>query len=93
MSYQEMADIYRGTDRNRYEMCVREQGQIFSADGRADIAGLGQSVVAGNVSDIDAVIAAICTGPNWDGLDEDAALLSAVQAVWPGVAAALYPAE
>lgn len=92
MSYQDMNDLYRGPDRGRYEMCVREQGAIFSADGRPDIAALGRSVVGGNLQDIDAVIAAVCSGPDWDSLDDDLTLLSAVQSVWPTVAASLYPA-
>ena len=90
MSYSEMSDNYRGPDRNRYEMCVREQGAIFAADGRPDIAALGASVVAGEIGSIDAVIANICSGTNWDQLDEDPGLLAAVQAGWPTVAAALY---
>jgi len=94
VTYQDMASRYRSVDeRNRYEMAVREQGQIFAFDGRPDIAALGAAVVAGKPSDIDAVIAAICVGPNSDFLDEDGALLAAVQAVWPTVAAALYPQE
>lgn len=92
MSYAEQNDLYRnGAERGRYEMCVREQGYIFSADGRADIAALGHGVVAGNGQDIDALIGAICTGPNWATLNEDPALLAAVQAAWPTVAAARYP--
>jgi hypothetical protein len=91
MSYQDMSDTYRGPQRGRMEACVREQGGIFVADGRPDIAALGAGVVAGKAQDIDAVIGAACTGPNWDQLDEDAGLLAAVQAAWPTVAAALYP--
>lgn len=94
MSYQEQSDQYRsGADRGRYEMCVREQGLIFSADGRPDIASLGRGVTAGNLTDIDAVIAAVNVGPNWDQLDDDSGLLAAVQGVWPSVAAARYPTE
>ena len=91
MSYQEQNDLYRGADRGRYEMCIREQGLIFTADGRPDIAELGRSVTAGSLTDIDAVIAAICVGPNSAQLGDDGPLLSAVQAVWPTVAAARYP--
>lgn len=94
MSYQEQSDLYRNVaERGRMEMAVREQGYIFSADGRPDIAALGMGVAAGNLTDIDAVVAAICTGPNSGELGDDAALLSAVQSVWPTVAAARYPAE
>jgi hypothetical protein len=93
MSYQEQNDLYRdGAQRGRMEMCAREQGYIFTADGRADIAALGRGVVAGDMTDIDAVIAAVCTGPNSASLGEDPALLAAVQSVWPTVAAARYPA-
>lgn len=92
MSYQEQSDNYRDqAQRGRYEMCIRQQGFIFTADGRPDIAALGRGVVAGNWPDIDAVIAAICTGPNSAELGEDGPLLAAVQAVWPTVAAARYP--
>lgn len=92
MSYQEQSEAYRDIEaRGRYEMAVREQGYIFSADERADIKALGMSVVSGDVQDIDAVIAAICTGPGWDSLADDQALLSAVQSVWPTVAAATHP--
>jgi len=94
MSYQEMSDRYRDmVQRGRYEAAVREQGQIFAFDGRPDIASLGQEVVAGNMAEIDAVIAAITHGPNSATLDEDGALLAAVQAVWPTVAAALHPVQ
>lgn len=90
MSYNEMSDNYRGNDRGRYEACVRQQGLIYTADGRPDIAKLGSQVTAGSYVDIDAVIAAACFGPNWNTLDSDAALLSAIQAAWPTVAAALH---
>lgn len=93
MDYQTMAENYRSEMfRPRAEMCVRQQGYIFSADGRPDIAALGMGVVAGDWADIDAVIAAVCTGPNADSLAEDEALLSSVQTVWPTVAAATHPA-
>jgi uncharacterized membrane protein len=92
MSYQEQNDLYRNTaERGRMEMATREQAYIFTADGRADIAALGRGVVAGDYTDIDAVIAAVCTGPNSAILGEDPALLAAVQGVWPTVAAARYP--
>ena len=92
MGYQEDSDLYRDTGfRNRAEMCIREQGYVYSADGRADIASLGRGVVAGNLIDIDAVLAAVVTAPGNENLDQDAALLAATQAVWPTVAAARYP--
>lgn len=91
MSYQDQSDLYRGTDRGRYEMCVREQGLIYANDGRPDIAALGRGVTGGDVDDIDAMIAAVCVGPNWAELGEDQGLLSATQAAWPAVAAARYP--
>lgn len=78
--------------RDRAHMCSREQGYIYSADGRADIAALGHGVVAGNWVDIDAIIAAVVTAPGNENLTDDGALLAAVQAVWPTVAAARYPA-
>jgi len=91
MTYQEQSDLYRGEQRNRMDIATREQGYIFAADGRPDIAALGRGVVGGDMQDIDAVIAAVSVSPSWDQLDDDAALLAAVQGVWPTVAAARYP--
>lgn len=92
MSYQDSNEQYRDMgQRGRYEMCAREQGYVFAADGRPDIAALGRGVVAGNMTDLDALIAGVVVGPNGDQLDDDAALLSAMQAIWPTVAAARYP--
>lgn len=90
-SYQEQSDLYRGSDRARYEACIREQALIFVFDGRADIAALGAAIVGGSLQDVDAVIAGICFGPNSADLGQDPALLSAVQAVFPTVAAARFP--
>ena len=36
---------------------------------------------------------AVITGPNFATIGEDAALLAAVQAAWPSVAAALHPQD
>ena len=95
MGYAEDAALFYADQefRQRASMCVREQGYVFSADGRPDIAALGRSVVAGNSSDIDAVIAAVVTAPPDDDLTDDGVLLGKVQAVWPAVAAALYPQD
>lgn len=92
MSYQAQSDLYRGAQRNRFDIAVREQGYTFAADGRPDIAALGRGVTGGDLQDIDAVIAAICVSPNWATIGEsDPDLLAAVQGVWPTVAAARYP--
>ncbi len=92
MSYADQDAIYRDSaQRGRFEMCIRQQGYIYTADGRPDIASLGMGVVAGDMTDMDAVIAAIVTGPNSAELADDGPLLAAVQAVWPTVAAARYP--
>jgi len=92
MTYAEDAARYRdGEFRDRASMCIREQGYIFAGDGRPDIAALGRGVVGGESVDIDAVLASVVT--NGDNLDEDQGLLSAVQMVWPTVAAALYGDE
>lgn len=92
MSYQEQADLYRGPQRNRMDIAVREQGAIFAADGRPDIAALGQGIVGGNLQDIDAVMANVCVSPSWSEIaDDDAALTGAIQSVFPTVAAARYP--
>ena len=94
MSYADMAALYANPEqRARIDMCTREQGAIFTNDGRPDIAALGRDTVAGYTNALDAVAAAVITGPNGAGLDDDPALLSAVQAVWPTVAAALHPQE
>lgn len=92
MTYQQDSELYRDLNqRNRAEMCIREQAYIFSGNSDPAIAALGQGVVAGNATDIDAVYAAICTAPGVGDLSDDAVLLSATQAVWPTVAAARYP--
>lgn len=92
MSYQDQSDQFRSQEfRARAEMCAREQGYVFSADGRPDIAALGRGVVAGEWTDIDAVLASVATAPGAGDLSDDLALLAQVQAVWPTVAAARYP--
>ena len=92
MGYAEDSATYKDNDfRSRAEMCIREQGYVFSADGRADIASLGQGVVAGDWTDIEAVMAAVVTAPGAGDLTDDQALLSQTQTVWPTVAAARYP--
>lgn len=89
MSYQQMFETYSG-DTGRMQMCVRQQALIYAADGRPDIRSLADAVVAGRMEDVFAVIAAACVGPNWSSLDDDQALLAAVQGAWPVVAAARY---
>ena len=92
MSYAEQAAMFNNpTERARIDMCTREQGQIYVNDGRSDIAALGRDVVAGYTGALDSVSAAVITGPNFPTIGEDPALLAAVQAVWPTVAAALHP--
>lgn len=92
MTYQDQATLYLSPGfRSRGSMCCKEQGLIFAADGRADIAALGRGVVAGNAQDIDSILSAVVTYPGAGDLNDDAALLGAVQYVWPTVAAARYP--
>lgn len=92
MTYQAMSDTYNNQEfRTRCAMCVREQGFVFTADGRPDIAALGRGVVAGKWTDIDAVLAAAVTAPGAGDLLDDGPLLAQVQTVWPTVAAARYP--
>jgi hypothetical protein len=93
MAYQDMSDNYRDPAyRNRAEMCIKEQGVIYTNDGRPEIKALGQGVVAGNWVDIDAIMSAVSVGPNSEtSVTDDGALLGAVQTVWPTVAAARYP--
>lgn len=95
MTYQEQSDRYRATDeRGRYEMCIREQAHLtFSHDPVPANQALAGSVIRGTTADIDALIAAICVGPNSATLDDDAALLGAVQTAWPVTAAAIALAE
>jgi hypothetical protein len=90
VTYQEQSDRYRDPDgRGRYEMCIREQAHsTFASSEDAGERALADSVIRGNHGDIDALIAAICVGPNSDTLDDDAALLGAVQTAWPSTAAA-----
>lgn len=93
MSYLEDSQLAGNPEfRQRANMCIREQGYIYSADGRVDIASLGRGAVAGNLTDIEAVLMAVVAAPGNEGLQDDQALLAAVQAVWPTVAAARYPA-
>ena len=93
MSYQEMTDnLVNPAFRGRAEMCIREQGQIYVNDGRADIAALGRGIVGNSWMDIEAIMAAVAAGPNsTPAVTDDGALLAAVQGVWPVVAAARYP--
>lgn len=94
MTYQDDWALYQDEAfRQRASVCAREQGYIYSSDPRPDAAELGRGVVAGNMTDIDAIIAAVVTAPGNEGLDDDGSLLAATQAVWPTVAAARYPAE
>jgi len=95
MSYEEQSERYRTmTNRNRYEMAIREQAHLtFLNDADSANAGLADAVVEGDMKAIDAVMAAICVGPNSGTLSDDGGLLSAVQAAWPDVAGALYPQE
>lgn len=93
-TYQEQADLYADMEsRPRMIACVKEQGYIFTADGRPDIAALGRGVVSGSMVDVDAVVSALCSYSGAGDLTNDDELLSAVQAVWPTVAAARYPDE
>ena len=92
MSYLEDFSLYQDSDfRRRAEMCAREQGYIYSSDPDTAVAALGQGVVAGSITDIDAVIAAVVTAPGNENLTDDGALLAATQAVWSTVADARYP--
>jgi hypothetical protein len=94
MTYQEQSDeMYRNTQqRARMGMCVREQGLVYASDPDPVNAALGQGVVAGDVNDIDAVLAAVSVDANWQTIQtSDPDLKTAVQAVWPTVAAARHP--
>jgi hypothetical protein len=92
MTYLEQSERYRDmAERDRYEMCVREQGYIHATAADPSKAALGRGVTAGSMADIDAVIAAICVGANSALLGDDGDLLSAVNTAWPTVAAARYP--
>ena len=92
MSYLEMDAVYTDpATRARAIMCIKQQGYIFVNDARQDIAALGSGVVRGLWTDIDAIWAAVASGPNSATLGEDLDLLSAVQSVWPSVTAIIYP--
>lgn len=94
MTYQDQSDRYRGQDRSRYEMAIREQAHLtFTMDADPANKALADAVIAGNMQNIDAVMAAITVGPNSATLDEDGSLLSAVQTAWPVTASANYPQE
>jgi hypothetical protein len=91
-TYAEQAALYtEQTFRERAGRCIAEQGLVFAADGRQDIAGLGRAVVAGSGADCDAVLSAAVSYSGAGDLSTDQGLLAAVQAVWPAVAAARHP--
>jgi len=94
VTYQSQAEQYTNVDtRNRVAMCAREQAHIFVSNPDPATAALATGVVAGDWTDIDALIVGVIVGPNGATLDDDAALLGAMQATWPTVAAARYPQE
>jgi hypothetical protein len=95
VTYQEQADRYTDPDeRARYQMCIREQAHAtFALSEVPAERELAESVIRGHVGDIDTLIAAICVGPNSATLEDDGALLGAVQLAWPGTAAAMYTQE
>ena len=73
----------------RAQAACAEQAGVFVNDGRPEYVGLAQGVIAGNTSDIDAIIRQVCvTDTGGDMSSDDDALRGAVQAVWPVVAAA-----
>jgi hypothetical protein len=92
MTYQEQWDRYGDMEsRGRYSACIREQAHLtFADDPDPANKSLAQQVISGNAADVDAVIAAICVGPNSATLDDDGGLLAAVQAAWPVTAGAMY---
>lgn len=93
MSYQQQYELLQDpVSRGRAEMCVKQQAQLFAGDGRPDIKALAVAVISGDYSAVVQIYDAVVTGPNWSTLGEDGPLLAAVQAVWPTVAAARYPA-
>jgi hypothetical protein len=96
MSYQTKADAYADpATRARIDICSTEQAYVYVNDGRPDIAWLGLAVIGRHPLALQALSAGACASPNGDTLDDDTALLGAIQSVWPVVAAALYvpPAE
>jgi len=73
-------------------MCIREQAHMtFATSVDPSSKALSDGVIAGKMTDIDSLIAAICVGPNSATLGDDNSLLAAVQAAWPVTAEALYP--
>jgi hypothetical protein len=87
-----MSTVYRDkVTRERGEMCIKEQGMIYTESADPQIGALGMGVIGGNWGDIDAVWSAVATGPNSALMADDGAMLAAVQAVWSKVAAARYP--
>ena len=78
----------------RVEVASFEQANIYKDDGRADISHLAEDVMRSSVPLT--LRYAICNAPGFgDTADPttitDAQILSATQAVWPAVAAVLYP--
>jgi len=92
VTYLDMSTVYRDKEtRERGEMCIKEQGMIYTTNADPQVKALGLGVVGGNWGDIDAIWAACATGPNSTLLADDGAMLAAVQGVWSAVAAARYP--
>lgn len=91
MTYQGKADAYADpATRARIAACSSEQAYVYVNDGRPDIAWLAQQVIALSPQALSALAAGVCSGPNGENLAEDGPLVSAVQSIWPTVAAALY---
>lgn len=90
--YSEAAQRYTNPEfQGRAQACCAEQAAIFINDARPEFNLLASGVLAGNLADIDAIIRQVTVIDTVGDIDtEDAALLSAVQSVWPIVGAARY---
>lgn len=95
MSYQNSARLsFDSALRDRCLACSKEQALVFKDDGRADIAALAVAVIA-DPGVAQGIYELVIVEPDFRDVTDsttvtDAVLLSAVQAVWPTYADALY---
>lgn len=91
MSYESKAQSYGSyATRSRIDICATEQAYVFINDARPEFIQLSEKVIGRMPIAIDALAMGVCASPNGDSLDDDGALLSAMQSVWPSVSNALY---
>jgi hypothetical protein len=94
MTYAERSAIYVDPEtRARIDMCSSEQAHLtYANDADASNEALAADVAMGDGVALDAICRAVAAGPNWQQVEDDQALLAAVQESWHRVAIAFHPA-